>query len=284
MRNHDVSRREKIVTIMEAILLGLIQGLTEFLPVSSSGHLALAKPILGIDAEAGHFTTLVVFVHLGTALSVISAYRQQVGAIVFQTARVLIAPKKLSIEFSRNESFRQAVQIGITLIPTGIAYIFMKEAIDNFFDRPHWVGALLIATGLLLSLTLFRKTPKGRITIIKSLIIGTAQAFAMLPGISRSGATIAAAIYMNVDREQAARFSFLMALPVILAGALLEGRDLLGSNINSAQWRVILLATLVAYLSGLLAIRLVIHVVKRGKLQYFAAYCLVAGALALILL
>ena len=284
MRNHDVSRREKVMTIMEAILLGLIQGLTEFLPVSSSGHLALAKPILGIDGEAGQFTTLVVFVHLGTALSVISAYRQQVGAIVFQTARVLIAPKKLSIEFSRNESFRQAVQIGITLIPTGIAYIFMKEAIDNFFDRPHWVGALLIATGLLLSLTLFRKTPKGRITIIKSLIIGTAQAFAMLPGISRSGATIAAAIYMNVDREQAARFSFLMALPVILAGALLEGRDLLGSNINSAQWRVILLATLVAYLSGLLAIRLVIHVVKRGKLQYFAAYCLVAGTLALILL
>ena len=284
MRNHDVSRREKIVTIMEAILLGLIQGLTEFLPVSSSGHLALAKPILGIDAEAGHFTTLVVFVHLGTALSVISAYRQQVGAIVFQTARVLIAPKKLSIEFSRNESFRQAVQIGITLIPTGIAYIFIKEAIDNFFDRPHWVGALLIATGLLLSLTLFRKTPKGRITIVKSLIIGTAQAFAMLPGISRSGATIAAAIYMNVDREQAARFSFLMALPVILAGALLEGRDLLGSNISSSQWGVILLATLVAYLSGLLAIRLVIHVVKRGKLQYFAAYCLVAGTLALILL
>ena len=272
------------MTILEAILLGLIQGLTEFLPVSSSGHLALAKPILGIDAEAGHFTTLVVFVHLGTALSVISVYRQQVGAIVFQAALTLSTPSKLSIEYRRNEPFRQAVQIGVTLIPTGIAYIFMKDAIDKFFDEPHWVGALLIATGLLLFLTLLRKNPMGRLTAGKTLLIGTAQAFAMLPGISRSGATIAAAIYLNVDREQAARFSFLMALPVILAGALLEGRDLLGSNISTSQWTVILLATLVAYLSGLVAIRLVIHIVKRGKLQYFAAYCLVAGTLALLLL
>jgi undecaprenyl-diphosphatase len=124
----------------------------------------------------------------------------------------------------------------------------------------------------------------GRLTAGKTLLIGIAQAFAMLPGISRSGATIAAAIYLNVNREQATRFSFLMALPVILAGALLEGRDLLGSNISTSQWTVILLATLVAYLSGLLAIRLVIHIVKQGKLQYFAAYCLVAGTLALLLL
>ena len=124
----------------------------------------------------------------------------------------------------------------------------------------------------------------GRLTAGKTLLIGAAQACAMLPGISRSGATIAAAIYLNVDREQAARFSFLMALPVILAGALLEGRELLGRDINSSQWIVILLATLVAYLSGLVAIRLVIHIVKRGKLQYFAAYCLVAGTLALLLL
>lgn len=272
------------MTLFDAILLGLIQGLTEFLPVSSSGHLALAKPILGIDAEADKFTALVVFVHLGTALSVITVYRQQVGAIVFHTLHTLRNPRNVGIEYNKNEPFRQGILVIVTLIPTGIAYVFMHNTIDTLFDRPQWVGALLIVTAFLLTLTLIRKKPQGRVTASKALLVGAAQAFAMLPGISRSGSTIATALYLNVDREKAANFSFLMALPVILLGAFIKGKDLVETGISSNQWSAILAATFVAYLSGLIAINLALHIVKRGKLQYFAVYCLAAGILALVLL
>jgi len=271
------------MSLVDAIILGLIQGLTEFLPVSSSGHLALAKPVLDIDAEAGQFSALVVFVHLGTAFSVITVYRQQVATILLQTVRVCGTPSRAWVEYKKNEPFRQAVLIAVTLVPTAIAFLFMKDTIDAFFDAPQWVGAMLIVTALLLTLTLLRPKPSGHLNIGKALLIGCAQSFAMLPGISRSGSTIAAALCLDVDREHAANFSFLMALPVILAGALIEGKDLLKEGIASEQWTLLLAATLTAYLSGLIAIKLVLQVVKRGKLQYFAAYCLAAGILALIL-
>ncbi len=272
------------MSLYEAILLGLIQGLTEFLPVSSSGHLALAKPLLGIDSEAGHFTALVVFVHLGTAFSVLTVYRQQVASIIIQTLLALRKPSRGMKEYHKNESLQLAVMITATLIPTGIAYVFMKDSIDAFFAAPHWVGAMLIFTAVLLTLTLIRPNPDGKINLTKAIIIGCAQSFAMLPGISRSGSTIAAAIYLGVNRQHAANFSFLMALPVIFAGALLEGKDLLHSGINSSQWIVILASTLTAYLSGLVAIKLVLGVIKRGKLQYFAIYCLLVGILAVVML
>ena len=272
------------MSLYEAILLGLVQGLTEFLPVSSSGHLALAKPLLDIDVEAGHFTALVVFVHLGTAFSVITVYRQQVASILIQTLRMVGHPGKARVEYHRNEPFQQAVLIAATLVPTGIAFVFLKDTIEAFFDEPKWVGCMLIVTALLLALTLLRRSPGGKMTLGKALLVGCAQSFAMLPGISRSGSTIAAALYLGVDRERAAHFSFLMALPVILAGALVEGKDLLDSGINSSQWTALCAATFAAYISGLVAIKLVLQVVKRGKLQYFAAYCLAAGILALVLL
>ena len=187
-------------------------------------------------------------------------------------------------EYHKNESLQLAVMVTATLIPTGIAYVFMKDSIDGFFAAPHWVGAMLVFTAALLTLTLIRPNPDGKINLIKALIIGCAQSFAMLPGISRSGSTIAAAIYLGVNRQHAANFSFLMALPVIFAGALLEGKDLLNSGINSNQWLAILASTLTAYLSGLVAIKLVLGVIKRGKLQYFAIYCLLVGIIAVVLL
>ena len=269
------------MSLLDALWLGLIQGLTEFLPVSSSGHLALAKALMGLDADADQFKALVVFVHLGTALSVLTVYRQDVGAMVYHFFVALVKPGQWFPEYRRNKNFRKAVLILATLVPTGIAFIFMDDLVEDMFSKPKWVGGYLLVTAALLGLTMLRKRPDGQMSMGKSLLVGVAQSFAMLPGVSRSGSTIAAALYLNVSREEAANFSFLMAIPVILAGALLEGKDLLQQGISSGQWLSILLATVVSYFSGLGAIHLVLHFVRRGKLQYFAVYCMLAGALAL---
>ena len=269
------------MSLLDAFWLGLIQGLTEFLPVSSSGHLALAKVLMGLDAEADQFKALVVFVHLGTALSVLTVYRQDVGAMVYHFFVNLGKPAQWIPEFRRNKNFKKGVLILATLVPTGIAFIFMDDVVEQMFEEPKWVGGFLLVTALLLTLTMLRKRPDGHMTMGKALLVGAAQSFAMLPGISRSGSTIAASLYLNVSREEAANFSFLMAIPVILAGALLEGKDLLEQGLGSDQLLAILLATVVAYFSGLAAIHLVLHFVRRGKLQVFAVYCVVAGLLAL---
>lgn len=273
------------MSLLDAFWLGLIQGLTEFLPVSSSGHLALAKAIMGLDADGEEFTALVVFVHLGTALSVLTIYRQEVGAMVYHFfASLRKPPGRWLPEYRRNKHFRKGILILGTLVPTGIAFIFVKDLVEAAFDEPKWVGCMLIVTAILLTLTMLRKHPSGHMSMGRALMVGVAQSFAMLPGISRSGSTIAASLYLNVEREEAANFSFLMAIPVILAGALIEAKDLLEKGIGSDKWLAILLATVVAYFSGLVAIHLVLHFVRRGKLQYFAVYCVIAGGLALWLL
>jgi len=274
------------LNLSAAIILGLIQGLTEFLPVSSSGHLALAKSILGLDADAKEFTALVVFVHLGTALSVITVYRREVSTMIHQIFQAMGRPANehrlpmMAEEYQGSKSFRMVVLVAVTLVPTAIAFLFMKDVIETFFDEPKWVGVMLVLTAVLLALTIIRKNPKGKLSPAKAFLVGVAQSFAMLPGISRSGSTIAMALYLNVDREKAANFSFLMALPVILIGAVLECRILIEQGNDAQQWGFIFVATLVAYLSGLLAIRLVLHFVTKGKLQYFAIYCLVVGVIA----
>ena len=272
------------MSFLDAFWLGLIQGLTEFLPVSSSGHLALAKAIMGLDADGEEFTALVVFVHLGTALSVMTVYRQDVGAMIYHFVVNLRNPTGWVPEYRRNKHFQKGILILATLIPTGIAFIFVKDLVEAAFDEPKWVGGMLLVTSALLLLTMLRKHPCGHMSMGRALLVGVAQSFAMLPGISRSGSTIAASLYLNVEREEAANFSFLMAIPVILAGALIEGKDLLDKGIGSDKWLAILLSTVVAYFSGLVAIHLVLHFVRRGQLQYFAVYCMVAGIWALVLL
>ena len=170
------------MSLYEAILLGLIQGLTEFLPVSSSGHLALAKPLLGIDSEAGHFKALVVFVHLGTAFSVLTVYRRQVASIIIQTLHALRKPSRGMKEYHKNESLQLAVMVTATLIPTGIAYVFMKDSIDAFFAAPHWVGAMLVFTAALLILTLIRPNPDGKINLKKPLLSAVRSLSRCYPG------------------------------------------------------------------------------------------------------
>jgi undecaprenyl-diphosphatase len=272
--------------IWEAALLGLIQGLTEFLPISSSGHLVLAQYLLGIEGEAN--VTFEVFVHFGTALSIITVYRKRLATILRESILVLVSaiakPASVVTSYRDNEPARTAINIAITLIPTGVVYLTLKDFLEARFGDPRFVCAMLIVTGVLLLLTLVRRRPKGDIGAFKAFLIGSAQAVAMLPGISRSGATICTAIYANTDPEKAANFSFLMLLPVVILATAIKSLDMFSAAAPSDSLATLAVGTLVAYISGVAAIKALLGVVRRGRLAWFALYCFIAGAVGLWLL
>lgn len=265
----------------EAVILGLVQGLTEFLPVSSSGHLVLGKYLLGLDTDAAENLTFDVFVHFGTVLSIITVYRGRVLNLIREPIAVALNPSSLSEKYRENQDFRFALFILITLIPTGIVYILFKDFLEARFGDPRFVCAMLLVTGVLLLLTLLRKNPNGRLNPGKAFLIGVAQSAAMIPGISRSGATICTALYQNVSPERAANFSFLMLLPVVLGATLLKSIDMWQVGFEMGALPLIV-GTLVAYVSGVAAIYIMIDFVKKGRLQYFAYYVFAVGILGLI--
>jgi undecaprenyl-diphosphatase len=287
----------------EAVVLGLVQGLAEFLPVSSSGHLVIGQHLLGIN-EPG--ITFEVFVHFGTVLSIVTIYWRRILDILGSFFGALAHPRRLraalspgTIEHVTSEPFaaevgaepkppaaahgsvRLALFILLSMIPTGLLYVLFGDWLEAQFGDPRFACAMLLVTGVLLLLIRFRPDPQGVLSPGKSLLIGLAQGAAMIPGISRSGSTIATAIYMNVDRKEAADFSFLMSLPVIVGATLLDVLDLfeVGAEVN---WVPLAIGTLVAYAAGVWAIRVVLDFVKRGKLQYFAYYVFVVGTLGLL--
>mgnify|MGYP000450320150 FL=1 len=264
----------------EAALLGLVQGLTEFLPVSSSGHLVLGQHVLGIE-EAG--ITFEVFVHFGTVLSILTVYGRDVLDLLQEAGSALADPGGIPERYAENDTFRLGVFILITLIPTGVVYVLFKEPLEAAFGDPRLASGMLFVTGILLLLTLLRPNPKGRLSSLKAFVVGIAQSAAMIPGISRSGSTICVALYQNVKPEQAANFSFLMLLPVVLGATLLKGLELVEQG-ATVTWLPLLLGTLIAYVSGVVAIKLMIDFVKRGNLQYFAYYCFLIGGFGLWLL
>lgn len=267
------------MTWLEACLLGLLQGLTEFLPVSSSGHLVLGQYVLGIESPHAGDVTFEVFVHFGTAMSIATVYWRRLGTITTRTFGAVLRPGMLTEQWKTGEA-RLGSLILLTLVPTGLVYVLFKDALEAAFDSPPLVCAMLLVTGVLLLLTLMRKDPSGEISPIKALVIGIAQAAAIIPGISRSGATICAALYQNVEPEKAADFSFLILLPVVLGATLLKSLDMHGD----VPWQALLAGATVAYLSGMVAIRLVLGIVRRGRIHWFAYYCLALGTIGLFYL
>ena len=265
----------------ESIVLGLVQGLTEFLPISSSGHLVLIQYLL--DISGGEDVTFEVFVHFGTVLSILTVYRREVGRMVVSVLDAVRRPSTVPTGYREDESFRMAMQILVTLIPTGVVYVLFRDFLEAAFGDPRLVCWMLILTGILLVLTVLRKDPSGDMTAPKAFIVGIAQSAAMIPGISRSGATICTALYQNVNPERAANFSFLMLLPVVLGATLIKALELFELGIQ-AEWVPILLGTLVAYASGIAAIKILLSVIRRGRLQYFAIYCFLVGGIGLWLI
>lgn len=261
------------MNIIEALILGIVQGLTEFLPVSSSGHIELGKAILNIQTTDNLLFSIVV--HGATALSTI---------IVFRTT--IIDLFKGLLEFKNNESFRYTMKIIISMIPVGIIGVLFEEKLEALFTgNVFLVGSMLIFTGLLLTFTYFSKNTTKDISFGRAIVIGIAQAIAILPGISRSGSTISTALILGVDKEKATRFSFIMVLLPIIGATLLKLKDYLETpsltgGISNAS---LIIGFLAAFISGLLACTWMIKIVKRGKLIYFAYYCYAIGIISIVI-
>jgi undecaprenyl-diphosphatase len=255
---------------LEALILGIIQGLTEFLPVSSSGHLELAKALLGNASLPEESLLFTVVLHFGTALATIVIYRTEIIQIF-----------KGLFQFQNNAEFQFSLKIVISMIPAALIGILFEEQIESLFgENVLLVGLMLLVTGVLLLFANNAKSGEKRVSKAGALVIGLAQAIAILPGISRSGATISTSILLGVDREKAARFSFLMVVPLIfgkMAKDVLSG-DLSADVSNPLN---LFLGFAAAFFTGLWACNWMIEIVKRSNLNYFALYCFVIGIFAI---
>lgn len=259
--------------IIEAIILGIVQGLTEFLPVSSSGHLELGQIILN-KGEKGDHLLFTVVVHFATALSTLVIYRKT----ILELLSGVFSTKKW------NEDKSYALKIVLSMIPVGVVGLLFEADIEGFFEgNILLVGSMLAVTGSLLLVTHFTRIQAGDISHTKAGIIGVAQALAVMPGISRSGATIATALLLGVNREKAARFSFLMVLPPILGITFLKMRCWIvaPASEQSIGAGALIAGFVAAFIAGLLACYWMIRLVKQGKLIYFAIYCLSVATIAI---
>lgn len=265
------------MTTWDAILLGLIQGLTEFLPVSSSGHLTLGKALIGISQEGILFE---VVVHFGTLLAVVTAFWPDVVWLFRGTLAFLLRRKAPALprKDPSAEPVRYVGYLILATIPAVIVGLFFKESIEAAFANPILAAYLLLATGVILLLSRLGLNANGDVNRTKSMLIGISQALAILPGISRSGTTIATGMLLGVAREEAARFSFLMAIPAIAGAFVLQLKDALTAPPDRAFLLALLAGFITSYLSGLLAIKALMSVVRRGRFDYFAWYCFAVGA------
>jgi len=260
------------MSIIEAIILGIVQGLTEFLPVSSSGHIELGTVLLGVQSKDNLLFSVVV--HSATALSTIVVFRKDIAQLFMGL-----------FKFKWNDEVIYISKLLLSMVPVGLIGVFYKDQIEAFFGGDVLlVGFMLLLTATLLAMTYYAKRQGGKVTYPKAFIIGMAQAIAILPGISRSGATIATSLLIGVEKERAARFSFLMVLLPIIGASLLEVKDFieqpsLGSGISGMA---LFLGFIAAFTSGLLACQWMISIVKKGKLIYFSIYCFIVGIIAII--
>lgn len=262
--------------IVRSTVFGIVQGLTEFLPVSSSGHLEIAKYVMGDDSLAQQSMMMTVVLHFATALSTIVVFREEIGEIITG----LFKPSE-----DRSE-FWFCVKIVLSMIPAAIVGVCFNDQIEALFNQQMLlVGAMLLLTGALLLLADRAKTSEKPVSILNAVIIGVSQAIAILPGISRSGATISTSVLLGIDREKAARFSFLMVVPLIFGkmakdvlSAYKDGTTL----VDAGQMLPLTVGFVVAFVTGLVACLWMIRLVKACQLTWFSIYCFIVGILVII--
>jgi len=255
--------------VLDAFILGIIQGLTEFLPVSSSGHLELGKAILGDTSVPEESLLFTVVLHAATALSTIVVFRKDIFDII-----------KGLFSFTWNEETQFSAKIILSMIPAVIVGLFFEEQLESLFGgNILLVGAMLIVTAILLWLADKAKDTQKKVSFSNAFAIGIAQAIAMLPGISRSGATISTSVLLGNDKSKAARFSFLMVVPLILGKIAKDVMD--GALSQSGNTTSLAVGFVAAFVAGLFACTWMIKLVKKSKLVYFAIYCFIVGLIAI---
>ncbi len=254
---------------VEAIILGIIQGLTEFLPVSSSGHLELAKWLLGDTESASQSFLMTVVLHFGTALATVWVFRRYILELIQK--------------INKPEGRKYIFWIIISMIPAVIIGVTLDEQITALFNRQIiLVSCMLLLTGVVLILSDHTKPKTQVLSSIRALIIGVAQAIAILPGVSRSGATIATGIFLGINRKEVAQFSFLMVIPLIFGKI---AKDFASGEFDTTADNAfpMLLGFTFSFFVGIAACKWMIKIVQNAKLRYFGYYCLVVGILAILL-
>ena len=268
------------MTLLEAVILGIVQGLTEFLPISSSGHLVIGEFLLKVKFDDISFE---VFLHFGTFLSVLIVFRRNVWSMVravWLKARSALTGEK---EVRGAQDLHLLWMIVIGSIPAGVAGLLFKSYLEASFSSVLLVSLMLLFTGTILFLTRFFKGGQVRLKWGDALLVGLSQALAMLPGISRSGLTISTGIFARVERSRAAEFSFLLSLPAILGASLVELKEVPTHANPGGELGIYLMGAATAFAVGYAAIRFLLNVIRKGKFQYFAYYCFAVGFLFLII-
>lgn len=255
----------------DAAILGIIQGLTEFLPVSSSGHLELGKAILGDTSVPEESLLFTVVLHFATALSTLVVFRKDVAEIF-----------RGLFQFKWNEETEFSAKIIVSMIPAAFIGFYFEDELESLFGGDVlFVGFMLIITALLLWLADKAKNTQKKVSFSNAFVIGVSQAISILPGISRSGATISTSVLLGNDKTKAARFSFLMVVPLIVGKIV---KDLIDGNLaeSTTEASVLIVGFIAAFIAGLAACTWMITLVKKSKLSYFAIYCFVVGVAAII--
>ena len=260
--------------LLTSLILGFIQGATEFLPVSSSGHLVLAEKILGIKASSG--LIFEVMLHFATMISVIIYFRKKIGRLILSLLPPYTSDKRPSLKL--------AGILIVGTIPAAVIGLAFEDYVESAFGSGKFAALMLIVTALLLLSTRLIKPGERTITFKSGMIIGVAQSIALLPGISRSGTTISTGLFLKMAPAEAAEFSFLLSLPAVFGASILKSFDLMSSSINSAEIGVYLAGAFSAFLVGYISIVWLMSLIKKGQFFYFGLYCLTVGTIGLALL
>ncbi len=269
--------------IYQGIILGIIQGLTEFLPVSSSGHLVLGQIFFGMTQSQLVFD---ISVHMGTLLAVLVVYASDIMAMLTSVVRFLLKAvlfKPVVSLFKEDENLQMAGVIIIGSIPTALIGLGLKQFEHVLFTSMILVGCMLIVTGTILWISkgyYYTGSKKSVLGIKRALLIGIAQGIAVIPGISRSGSTIATGMFLGLDRHKAAQFSFLLSIPAILGAQVLSIKDMMVSGISIDS--VTIYATIASFITGLTALKIFLTLVHSGRFHLFAPYCWFIGSLIIL--
>jgi undecaprenyl-diphosphatase len=274
------------LTDFQSLFFGLLQGFTEFLPVSSSGHLVLAQKLFGLNDDLMSFD---IFVHFGTLLAVVVVFYRSILSILkgcwagFKS--LLLEKQSPSFIYKNSYHVRLATALIIGTVPAGIVGIVLKNQIESLFSATIPVLAALFFTGSFLLVTFLIRKGENHIGFWKGLLVGIAQAIAIIPGISRSGATISTALFLKVNRQEVGEFSFLLSIPAILGATVLALNDLSAVSSN-VSLHTILIGTLAAFISGYFSLKFLMNIVRKGKIGYFGLYCyvvVIAGSIYIFL-